>query len=147
VGVDEDAARRAVQGARVARLATSSAAGVVHLVPITFALERAPGDRLVTAVDHKPKTTMQLRRLDDIRANPDVGVLVDHYDDEDWSRLWWVRLRGRARVVEGGAEHEAAVDALVAKYRQYQRQRPVGPAIVMEIFRWQWWRAADVERF
>ena len=59
-------------------------------------------------------------------------MLVDHYD-EDWSTLWWVRVRGRAEVIEAGAgrdaERHGAVAALVAKYEQY-RDRPPGGAVI-----------------
>jgi PPOX class probable F420-dependent enzyme len=136
--VDEARARALVETARVARLGTVGANGRLALVPVTFALT---GGRLVTAVDHKPKTTTRLRRLDDVRANPEVSVLVDEYDDADWTALWWVRVRGLAEVVEGGPRHTDAVDALVAKYPQYRAHRPTGPAIVIVPVRWQWWSA------
>jgi PPOX class probable F420-dependent enzyme len=140
--MDEQAARAAVAGASVARLATVSAGGAVDLVPITFALVTTAGrDRLVTVVDHKPKTTTRLQRLADVRTNPEVSLLVDHYDD-DWSRLWWVRLRGRATVVESGSEHAEAVDALCARYAPYRDRRPGGPAILIDLTRWQWWSAS-----
>jgi PPOX class probable F420-dependent enzyme len=92
-------------------------------------------------VDHKPKTTTELKRLENVRANPEVSVLIDEYDDRDWSALWWVRLRGLAQVHESGSRHDTAIDALVAKYSQYRSTRPGGPAIVIEIIRWQWWSA------
>lgn len=136
--MDEDRARALVEAARVARLGTLTTTGRVDLVPITFAVA---GGRLVTAVDHKPKTTTHLRRLDNIRAHPEVSVLVDEYHDDDWSALWWVRLWGPAEVVERGPRHTAAIDALVAKYPQYRERRPGGPAIVVEPVRWQWWSA------
>ena len=135
--MDIDDARRRLAVARVARLATLNADGTADLVPITFALVDA--DTLVTAVDHKPKRTAALRRLDNVRARPEVTVLVDHYEDE-WSNLWWVRLRGEAVVVEPGAPgHQAVVDALVEKYDQYREQAPVGAAIVVTIVAWRSW--------
>jgi len=137
--VDEASARDRFAAARVARLGTTSPTGRVELVPITFALLDG---RIVTAVDHKPKTTTRLKRLDNVRANPEVGVLVDHYDDTDWDALWWVRVRGLAEVVERGARHRAAVEALAAKYPQYRGRAPEGPAIVVEPLRWQWWSAS-----
>jgi PPOX class probable F420-dependent enzyme len=105
---------------------------------MTFALV---DDVLYTAVDHKPKTTMELKRLDNVRATPEVSVLIDEYDDRDWSALWWVRLRGLARVEEAGSQYDMAIDALVDKYSQYRTVRPEGPAIVIELIRWQWWSA------
>src|SRR5215210_857225 len=91
--------------ARVARLATTDPDGRPHLVPIVFALD---GNTLYSAVDRKPKRSLRLRRIENARARPDVTILVDHYE-EDWSRLWWIRLRGRARVLDGGDERERAV--------------------------------------
>jgi PPOX class probable F420-dependent enzyme len=120
----------------VARLATVNGEGGIDLVPITFAT--LGDDLLVTAVDHKPKTTTALARLANIRARPQVTVLVDHYQ-EDWDGLWWVRLRGTAIVVEDGPEHAAAVDALVAKYPQYVDQRPAAAVILVRIADWSFW--------
>jgi PPOX class probable F420-dependent enzyme len=131
-------ARALVASARVARLGTINPAGGVDLVPITFAF--LDDDTLVTAVDHKPKRTTALQRLDNVRAHPAVTVLVDHYD-EDWSALWWVRLRGRAQVVDGGDELAAAVAALQLRYEQYQGRPPGGPAIAITIDRWSSWSA------
>lgn len=112
------------EDSRVARLATVDPEGRPHVVPIVFVLE---GDTLYTAVDDKPKRTRELQRLRNIEANPRVEVLVDHYD-EDWSRLWWVRLRGTARVVEDAR----AVELLRAKYPQY-REAELGPVIAVDV--------------
>lgn len=128
--------RRRVADARVARLASVGADGRPHLVPICFALA---GDTLYTAVDTKPKRSPRLKRLANIRAHPDVSVLVDHYE-EDWSRLWWVRLSGRARVVDKGAELDRAIALLSGRYEQYREQPPPGPAIVLSIDEWRGWR-------
>ena len=111
--------------ARVARLATVDAHGRPHVVPICFAIE---GGTLYTAVDEKPKRTRRLQRLANVEVNPTVEVLIDHYE-EDWSRLWWVRLRGTARIVED----RHAVALLVAKYPQYREQPPAGPVIAVTI--------------
>ncbi|NJP94447.1 TIGR03668 family PPOX class F420-dependent oxidoreductase [Nonomuraea sp. FMUSA5-5] len=121
----------------VARLARIAADGTPRVVPITFALLNG---KIVTAVDHKPKTTTALARLRDLRANPAVSVLADHYDD-DWTRLWWVRADGLATVLADGDERERALDALVAKYAQYRERRPAGPVIVVEVTRWSEWSA------
>jgi PPOX class probable F420-dependent enzyme len=120
--------------ARVARLATVGPDGRPHVVPICFALD---GDTLYTAVDDKPKRTRQLQRLRDIEANPEVEVLIDDYD-EDWSRLWWIKLRGKARVVD---RDERAVEFLQAKYAQYLEQPPAGPFVVVQIERRVEWSA------
>jgi PPOX class probable F420-dependent enzyme len=112
--------------ARVARLATIRADGSPRVVPICFALD---GDTLYTAVDEKPKRTRRLARLADIERDPRVEVLIDHYHD-DWSQLEWVRLRGRARVVE---RDERALELLTEKYPQYRARPPQGPFIAIEV--------------
>jgi PPOX class probable F420-dependent enzyme len=118
--------------ARVARLATVGADGGPHLVPIVFAVA---GDLIHTAVDAKPKRHRRLRRLDNIAHQPRVSVLADHYDD-DWTRLWWVRADGVARVTDTSA---AGLAALRAKYPQYEQTPPAGPFITVEVSRWTAW--------
>src|SRR5204863_4028838 len=113
--VDAEEARELLASAAVGRLATVGSDGRPHLVPICFAVE---GSTLFTAVDHKPKRTLALRRLANVAANPAVSVLADHYED-DWSRLWWVRADGVARVVEAETpEHAGAVELLRSRYAQ-----------------------------
>ena len=115
--------------ARVARLATTDPDGRPHLVPIVFALD---GDTLYSAVDRKPKRSRTLRRIENARARPDVTILVDHYE-EDWRRLWWVRLRGRARVLDEGEERERALLLLREKYPQYRPEPPEGPVLAVDV--------------
>lgn len=123
--------------ARVARLATVGADGAPHLVPVVFVVR---DDGLWSAVDHKPKSTYDLKRLRNIRGNPEVSLLVDHYDD-DWTRLWWVRADGRATVVEGGSPGtDAVLDDLAAKYPQYATDRPDGPLVRVDVRRWSSWQ-------
>jgi len=122
----------------VARLATVNPGLGVDVVPITFAL--IGPDRLVSAVDHKPKSTTRLRRLANIAQHPEVTVLVDHYED-DWDRLWWVRLRGTATILTGGEAFEAALAALGARYRPYRERRPEGPVISIAVTGWSGWTA------
>jgi PPOX class probable F420-dependent enzyme len=133
--LDLEVMRRLVGEARVGRLATIDPDGRPNLVPIVYALE---GDLLFSAVDRKPKESRRLRRLSNIRARPDVTVLVDHYD-EDWDRIWWVRVRGPARVVEEGPDRDRAVAMLVEKYPKYRAEPPDGPAILVETVDWRGW--------
>jgi PPOX class probable F420-dependent enzyme len=118
--------------ARVARLATVSAAGEPHVVPIVFAVE---GDTIFSAVDGKPKRSRQLRRLANIAAEPRVSVLADQYD-EDWSQLWWVRADGVATVVDASP---VATAALAAKYAQYSDVSLDGPFLHIAVARWSHW--------
>ena len=123
--------------AQVARLATIDPDGRPHLVPIVFALA---GDTLYSAVDRKPKRSQRLRRIENARARPDVTILVDHYED-DWSRLWWIRLRGRARVLDDGPERERALALLAEKYPQYRAEPPEGPVLAVDVTEVREWRA------
>jgi PPOX class probable F420-dependent enzyme len=120
--------------ARVARLATAGPDGP-HVVPIVFAVV---GDVIYHAVDHKPKRTTALRRLDNLRADPRASVLVDAYD-EDWERLWWVRADGMASILAPG--HAEAIAALRAKYPQYEARPPEGPVVAIKVERWSSWSA------
>jgi PPOX class probable F420-dependent enzyme len=128
-------ARERFAAARVARLATASADGRPHLVPVVFVVQ---DDHIYSVVDAKPKRTTQLRRLTNVAANPAVALLADHYD-EDWDQLWWVRAQGRGRVLEAAdAEAVAAVGALRARYPQ---QQAVGAVLAVDVARWSGWAA------
>ena len=109
--------RRFLDSRRVAHLATADARAVPHVVPVCFAVG---GDALYITIDCKPKGNPRaLKRLRNIAANPSAALVADRYD-EDWTRLGWVMVRGRAEILEGGAEHEHAHQLLRTRYRQYQ---------------------------
>lgn len=134
-----DEARRLFAAARVARLATVGGDGRPHLVPIAFAVA---GDSVFSAVDAKPKRTTALRRLENIRANPRVALLADHYDDSDWTALWWARADGVARVLEPeDPEAPRAIALLVKRYPQYRATPPRGPVLAVAVERWSGWSA------
>ncbi|WP_040810349.1 TIGR03668 family PPOX class F420-dependent oxidoreductase [Nocardia concava] len=126
---DRSTALSRFRAARVARLATADAAGQPHLVPVTFAV--SPTDTtlfVVIAIDHKPKSTTDLRRLRNIADNPRVSLLADHYDD-DWTQLWWARLDGRAEILTAPADLADPLIWLKTKYDQYRIDSPTGPVI------------------
>lgn len=129
-------ARRRFAAARVARLATADSAGTPHLVPVTFALD---GDAVVFAVDHKPKSSANLRRLRNIAENPQVSLLADHYAD-DWARLWWARADGTA-LIAAEPDRASALWVLCAKYPQYSERPPDGAVVRVEVRRWSGWSA------
>jgi PPOX class probable F420-dependent enzyme len=135
--MDEARCRARLSAARVGHLATVRPDGRPHVVACCFAVQ---GDRLWTAVDAKPKTTPRLQRLDNIRAHPWASLLADHYE-EDWDELWWIRADGPAAVLVEGAEHEAGLAELVAKYPQYAAAPPTGPVIRVVVQRWLGWSA------
>ena len=99
----------------VARLGTISASGAPHIVPVCYALVEG---RVAIAIDEKPKRSLELARLANIRRDRRVTLLVDRYED-DWARLAWVRIDGEARVLERGAAWAEALAALRTRYDQY----------------------------
>jgi PPOX class probable F420-dependent enzyme len=130
--------RARVTEARVARLATIDPQGRPHVVPVCFVLD---GDTVYSAVDEKPKRSRELQRLKNVRANPAVALIVDRYD-EDWTQLWWVRLRGAAKVLEAGPEREHALALLAEKYEQYRADPPRGDVLAVHVEEWRGWSAA-----
>ncbi|MGP3968738.1 TIGR03668 family PPOX class F420-dependent oxidoreductase [Streptomyces sp. 6N223] len=133
------AARHRFAQARVLRLATTDPSGHPHLVPAVFAVH---GDLVVTAVDAKPKRHHNLRRLRNVAANPAVSALVDHYEDDDWTRLWWARADGTARILTATPDRATPLSRLVAKYPQYRTTPPDGPVIEITVTHWSGWAAA-----
>ena len=136
--LDVDDARRRFAAARVARLATVSADGQPHLVPVVFALD---GDTVLMAVDQKPKRHRDLKRLRNIDDHRAVSLLVDRYDD-DWTGLWWVRADGVATVSDDEADIVRARAALGERYPQHRADPPEGPAFSVEVARWTGWSAS-----
>ena len=137
--VKDDEIWRRASSEVVAHMASSDADGKPHIVPITFVIERRV---LYFAVDAKPKRTNDLKRLRNIAANPAVSILIDHYDD-DWDKLWWVRLDGDARILAEPDEIERALDLLAARYPQYRANRPGGPVVAVAVDRASGWSAAE----
>ena len=107
-----------LKAGRVARLGTADAAGQPLVVPICYAFD---GRHCYSAIDAKPKRQPpgRLKRVRNIRENSRVSLLVDHYD-EDWSRLRYIVLQGRADLLSEGVEFTYAVDLLLEKYAQYR---------------------------
>ena len=136
--MNEARCRAHLAAARVGRLATVRPDGRPHVVVCCFAVQ---DDRVWTAIDDKPKSGAPLQRLENVRAHPYASLLVDHYE-EDWERLWWVRVDGAAAVLEdSNEEKDRAIAALTARYPQYKRARPGGPVIAIAIERVSGWSA------
>lgn len=130
----------AFAAAPLAVLGTTREDGKPHLVPVVFAMPESPSDMLYTAIDSKPKSTHRLRRLVNIERNAEVSLLVDHYDD-DWARLWWVRVDGHATIHRSGLEMATGYALLRAKYAQYRRVELDGPVIAVQIRTSSSWQA------
>jgi PPOX class probable F420-dependent enzyme len=127
------AVRRKLRQARVARFATLDAQGRPHIVPICFAYV---GSVLYTAIDKKPKRVSpeRLVRVRNLSAEPHVALLLDEYE-EDWGQLWYVLLRGRAKLLPRSAHKErvSALRNLRAKYPQYARGMLTDDAPIVRI--------------
>ena len=130
--------RRRLVEASVARLATAGPDGRPHIVPIVFAHD---DENLYFVVDDKPKRSLDLKRVRNIAGNERVSVLVDHYED-DWTRLWWVRVDGVAHVIDHDVDSQRAIDLLARKYGQYAIKRPQGPVVAIRIEHMTGWSAA-----
>jgi PPOX class probable F420-dependent enzyme len=111
-----DHERRFLLAQRVGHLATADSGANPHVVPVCFAISQGS---LYITIDEKPKRVAgpALKRISNIERNPMVAIVVDRYD-EDWSRLGWVMLRGRAEILRSGTEHDRAQELLRSRYRQ-----------------------------
>lgn len=123
----------------VAVLGTADVAGATHLVPVTFLVS---GDLVLIAIDDKPKRSRDLKRLRNIAANPRVCLLAQHYE-ADWSRLWWARADGTARVVEPEDVPGTVREGLLDRYPWYAQNPPNGPVIEVTVQQWSGWAFAD----
>jgi PPOX class probable F420-dependent enzyme len=106
---------------RIGHLATADSRAMPHVVPVCFTISQ---DTLYIAIDEKPKRVAgpALKRVRNIETNPMVAIVVDRYD-EDWTRLGWVMLRGRAEILRAGTEHDHAQELLRSRYRQQAAMR------------------------
>ena len=114
-------ASRLIRSARIAHLATADASGMPHVIPICFVFD---GKNFYSPIDEKPKRAAprKLKRLRNIAVNPQVAIVIDHYD-ENWANLAYILIRGKARVLASGANHRKAVKLLRRKYTQYRSMR------------------------
>jgi PPOX class probable F420-dependent enzyme len=114
-------ASRLIRSARTAHLATANKSGQPHVIPICFVFD---GNDFYSPIDEKPKRTapQKLKRLKNIRENPQVALVIDHYE-EDWRKLAYILVSGKARVLLSGAKHRKAVKLLRRKYSQYRTMR------------------------
>lgn len=135
VRLAEDEARARFAGVRVVRLGTADAGGRPHVVVVTFAVD---GDTVYTAVDQKPKSGTNLKRLRNVAENPRVTMLADEYS-EAWETLWWVRADGRGTVLTGDREMAGPLRLLAERYWQYQQAPPTGPVLAVTVERWSGW--------
>ena len=128
-----DVQRGFIETRRVGHLATADAGRAPHLVPVCYALA---GEALYITIDEKPKRRdVPLKRVRNILENPQTAFVVDRWD-ENWSRLGWVMLRGRAEILESGEEHHRAQALLRERYLQYRAMNLAGlPVIAIRIAR------------
>jgi PPOX class probable F420-dependent enzyme len=138
VRLTEGEARARFATVPVARLGTADGHGRPHIVVVTFAVE---GDTVFTAVDQKPKSGTNLKRLRNVGENPQVTMLADEYSD-NWDMLWWVRADGRAAILAGEREMAEPLRLLAERYWQYWEVPPTGPVLAVAVERWSGWAAA-----
>jgi PPOX class probable F420-dependent enzyme len=120
---------RLIRSARVAHLATADKHAQPHVIPICFVFD---GKQFFSPIDEKPKRVApnQLKRVRNVRANPRVSLVIDRYD-EDWRKLAYVLIIGKAKVIFRGEKHRTAVRLLRGKYRQYRAMAIEGRPIIV----------------
>ena len=133
----EGEARALFASVPVVRLGTADAQGRPHVVVVTFAVE---GDMVYTAVDQKPKSGTNLKRIRNVGENPQVTMLADGYSD-DWDTLWWVRADGRAVILADRGQMAQPLRLLEDRYWQYRHAPPTGPVLAVTVERWSGWAA------
>jgi len=127
-----------LRSARTAHLATSDKSGQPHVIPLCFIYD---GKVFYSPIDEKPKRAAptKLKRLKNIRENPQVALVIDHYD-EDWRKLGYVLIFGKARILQSGEKHRSAVQLLRKKYPQYRSmaidERPMIAITAKRIVSW-----------
>ena len=134
----EAEARARFASVPVAHLGTADALGRPHVVVVTFAVQE---DMIYTAVDQKPKSGANLKRLRNVAENPRVTMLADEYS-ADWDRLWWVRADGQAAVLTDQRQMTEPLRLLAGRYWQYREAPPTGPVLAVTVERWSGWAAA-----
>jgi PPOX class probable F420-dependent enzyme len=131
-----DGKRRFLAQQRIGHLATADRRAVPHVVPVCFVVS---GGTLYITIDEKPKWGTTLKRLQNIAENPAVAVIVDRYE-EDWARLGWVMLHGRAEILSEGQEHQEAQALLRSRYPQLAAMQIASyPVIAVRIERTRSW--------
>jgi PPOX class probable F420-dependent enzyme len=138
VKLPEGKARALFARVPVVRLGTADGQGRPHVVVVTFAVEL---DTIYTAVDQKPKSGTNLKRLRNVGENPQVSMLADEYSD-DWDALWWVRADGRAVILDDRRQMADPLRLLANRYWQYREAPPTGPVLAVTVERWSGWSAA-----
>ena len=126
--------RHFIDTRRIGHLATADAGAAPHVVPVCFGLV---DDTLYITIDRKPKraTDRPLKRLGNILENPQAAIVFDHYD-EDWRRLAWVMLRGRAEILADGARARPGAGAAAGALQQLAAMQIAGlPVIAIRIER------------
>jgi PPOX class probable F420-dependent enzyme len=126
--------RRFLTSLRVAHLATADTAAIPHVVPVCFVVR---ANTVYVTIDAKPKSrpANELKRIRNIMGNPRVAMVADRYD-EDWTRLAWVMLQGRAEILQEGREHDEAQALLRSRYPQLEPMRiSAYPVIAIRIER------------
>ena len=136
--LDDAQCRTRLDGADHGILATRHGGRGVDAVPVCFA--STPLGVAVPIDTVKPKGPSRLQRIRNLDDDPRAALLVEQWDPDDWSNLWWVRaaLHRRPSTAE---EVETFGAALAAKYRQY-RHRPFTDLLVFEVSGVTGWSAA-----
>jgi Pyridoxamine 5'-phosphate oxidase len=112
-------------------LCTVHAERGVDAVPVAYVMDDdgyvgVPVDRV------KPKASLRLQRERNLEADPRATLLIEYWDRDDWSGLWWVRAELRWQG-DGAPDREEALAAqLAGRYQQYE-DRPFALVLVLRV--------------
>lgn len=133
--------------------ARSHLSAQVHGVLCTLHPERGPDPQpVVYAVDGgghvgvpidriKPKTTSRLQREKNLARDPRGSLLVERWEVEDWSKLWWVRAHLKHVQDPSPALIDDLADRLASTVPQYA-DKPFHRVLVCQIVSITGWAAA-----
>ena len=112
----------------------------VDAVPVVYALV---DDHVGVPVDRvKPKAGGRLARERNLDRDPRATLIIEHWDHDDWSRLWWVRAELRHRADPEPARTQALAARLAERFAQYHDQ-PFERLLVLRVIGLSGWAAAD----
>jgi hypothetical protein len=90
----------------------------------------------------KPKSSNRLKREDNLEADPRGTLLIEHWETEDWARLWWVRAELRHEPQPSTDVVTRLSERLATTVRQYADQ-PFHRVLVCRIVGVTGWAASE----
>ncbi len=139
--MDPDAARQRLASHLHGVLCTMHPTRGPDPQPVVYAM--SDNGHIGVAIDSvKPKASTRLRREDNLAADPRGTLLIEHWETEDWSRLWWVRADLRHVADPSPALTEDLTERLANTLPQYA-DRPFHRVLVCRVVAVTGWSASE----